>query len=321
MFRVVITIVVLMVLVVSCACAQFDPAVYAAAHQMSIIQGPSTVQAGRGGAGVALNEPWGGNPAAMQITPGTAVQWHNYSFDNGLDAQLVSAKANYPTGRWNFVLNWAELNSTKGSLPIPGLSLDMHESDLSLQIGYKVTENFYFGFGGAPVMDVDMNITSPLGEVAKVSSKPSAGFRLGGLWNLGSGWSAGGFYDNYLEVVHLEVTGVGDSRSSYRSEVGRYGIAYHGGPWTLATDHIKGHLYGAPSEAHVDNWLYGADYKLSRAWTVRAGLFNDQPTGGLSYSDGQTTINYAYMRNVSDDELHAVLGSSSTHALTFSYTF
>jgi hypothetical protein len=270
--------------------AQIDPALYALAHQLSIIQGAPTSQAGRGGAGVAVREPWGGNPSALQTRPGTAWQYHHYSFEEGLDAGMVSWAAVYPTGRWDFVLSMAELRSTRGSLPLPGLSLDLHESDLSLQIGYRVNSRLSLGLGAAPAMDVTMHITSPLGQVAELSSKPRAGFRLGGLWEIGDGWSAGGYYDNYLEAVDLQMTGAPAARNTYRSEFGRYGIAKRLGRWLLAADHSKGRLFGAPSTAKCDDWLYGADYQIAPAWTVRGGLFHRQPSAGLSYGSGRLAV-------------------------------
>lgn len=307
--------------VLGCAWGQIDPALYALSHQLSIIQGPSTRQAGRGGAGVALAEAWGGNPAALQAQPAVGPQYHLYSFENGMEVTLVSIATAYPTGRWNFVLSWAEQNGTQGSLPIPGLSLDLHESDLSVQIGYRVNDRMTLGAGAAPAMDVRMRVSSPLGPMAEISSKPLAGYRVGGLWEVGDGWSVGGFYDNYLESVWLRMVGYPAVRHSYRSEIGRYGIAKREGPWLLVADHYQGRIYGAPSEAKCDNWLYGVDCELSSGWTVRGGSFNRQPSAGFTYRNGDLVVDYAYVKNIFDDDVHALLGGSSTHALMLSYGF
>ena len=301
--------------------AQIDPAMYALVHQLSLIQGPPSSQAGRGGAGVAVPEPWGGNPAAMQARAATALQVHSYSFKNGMDASLVSLAAVYPTGRWDFVLSWAELNSTRGSLPAPGLALDLRESDLSVQVGYRVNEHLTLGIGAAPAMDVRMHVSSPLGQVAELSSRPKLGYRVGGLWEIGDGWSVGGVYDNYLEEVKLQMTGAPLAQHSYRSEIGRYGVAKRLGRWLLAADHYRGRVFGAPSVGRCDDWMYGADYEMSPAWTVRGGFNNRQPSVGFAYRSRRLIADYAFVKNISDDELHAALRGSSTHAVTLSYTF
>jgi hypothetical protein len=172
------------------------------------------------------------------------------------------------------------------------------------------------------MMDIRMYVNSPAGQVAELRSKPRLGVRLGGLWELDDGWSVGGIYDNYLEAVKLEGLMVPvPFDGSYRSEFGHYGVAKRMGPWLLVADRLRGRLFGAPSTLKVDSWLYGADYKISPTWTVRAGSFEGQPTAGLSYQREQLKANLSYVRNLYDDELHALLGSSTSEALTVSYTW
>jgi len=111
--------------------------------------------------------------------------------------------------------------------------------------------------------------------------------------------------------------------NTYRSEVGRYGIAKQAGKWLFTGDRVKGRLFGAPSTVKVDSWRYGVDYSVSPTWTIRGGSFDRQPTAGFTYKgeDGRLLINYAYVRNISDDELNILLGNSNTQALTLSWSW
>jgi hypothetical protein len=164
-------------------------------------------------------------------------------------------------------------------------------------------------------------VSSPLGQVAELSSRPKLGYRVGALWEIGDGWSVGGDYDNYLEEVKLQMAGAPLAQHSYRSEIGRYGVAKRLGRWLFAADHYRGRIFGAPSEGKCDDWMYGADYTLAPAWTLRGGCNNRQPSAGCTYRSGRLIADYAFVKNLSDDELHQALGGSSTHALLLTYVF
>jgi len=313
--------VVIAVMVTACSmvlAGGFDPVVYAIPHQLSLVQGQSTAELGRGGAGVAIQEDWSGNPASLPDTTKAAIQNQFYSFGSGLDMNLTALKLAYPTGRWCFVVNVGELTSNSANLAtLGGMKFNVHESDLTVQMNYRVSDRFKVGAAVAPQMNVELAISSP-GFKIDLHSKPSAGFRLGGIWDLSDGWSVGGFYDNYLERVSWGSGPYPWGTTSFRSEVGHYGIAKTTGKWTFAADRIKGRLVsGESAGSHLETWMLGSDYR-SGNWTFRTGSFYGHPTAGAAFTSSRWTFNYAFADDVNSDELTPLLGGSSTHAITAS---
>lgn len=306
--------------------AQLGPQSYALSHLLSSIQGPAVEAAGRGGAFGAIPDPWSGNPAHV-LTNFQQVIIHSgiNDFKTGTTFRYQSIKLVTPLSKkWGLMINGATLVSNKAKialLPIPiPTFLKVKEQNFTFSIARRINSRLTLGISEAPVMDVDIRIDSPPGKMFRIRSKDDYGARFGGQWEVSRNLSLGFVYDNYYEKSRLTdfVSGplpikVG---GKYHSVFIRTGLAYQNGKTLIAADWLSGtHSGPFGYKKKIKGFYWGGDQKIRPNLILRAGFYDRNLTVGFTYQGHEYQIRYAYVKDISSDELSSLLGSSRTHYL------
>ncbi len=310
--------------------AQIGPEAYALSHLLSSIQGPSVEAAGRGGAFVAVPDPWSGNPAHVVGHKTKAIVHYGWNdFQNGSDFRYQSIKLTTSINeKMGLMINGAKLRSNTAEvalLPIPA-TFQAAEDNLTLSLGYKLNSQVDLGLTVAPVMNVDISVNSPLGKIAQVQSQDSYGVRIGAQWQINNNLATGIIHDNYYEdsllTDYISESSPISLGGKYHSVITRIGTAYQYNKTLFAVDCVFGKHSGPFGyKRNINGFYWGIDQRIGPNLILRTGSYDGASSFGLSYQEKRYDIRYAYVQGISDDELHPVFGDSKTHYIMIEITF
>jgi len=293
---------------------------YASAHLLSTVQGPSAEAMGRGGAFVAVIDPWSGNPAHVVAGDDQAiiVQHVNYDFSGGFETNLRSVKYLQPLGRNEAIMiNIAELDSNFWTIPGTPLKLKMRERDVSILYGRRLDDNWTGGIAVAPMMDVNLTASAGGASIVGIESTPKYGARLGLHGTVDENTALAVQYDWYREESVMRSPGSPALRDRYTSEILRAGAYRQFGRLLVAADYVNGTLETDRGRevADLNGWFVGADYRLNRNLLLRAGSADGEFTCGAEIQLGDIVVKFSKAKNLFADQL-ALFGDLDATQLT-----
>ncbi len=244
----------------------------------------------------------------------------NLSFD------VLTVEATEPlSSRRAVKVAYTDLQSSDMPSGMPGVSIGFSGKHLSVLYGQQVTDRLTTGVAAAIVLNSDVNVNSPLGQLASVSGRGKCdGGRIGLQYEISDHLRTAAHYDYYrvnsqlFDKVHAMTLGQ-DFRTSdlvlgaeYRSE----------DRWSFVAEIERGRFSGGPIRQKLRSYKFGAEYRPDNHWALRAGLADGQLTAGLVYKEGRhTTWSLAYMRNQYDSDLRPAIGRSETLYLAATAAF
>jgi len=314
--------VVAVMLCCSLASAQFGPEMYGLIGRFGMGSPVSTRVLAMGGQVGCINDQLFANPAfaAVQLQSNAGVRGNLTEFDNGPDVTtaLVHAMVTLKPDRQGVQVMFLDLDSSSGAMvhPLAGpVTTKLFEKTVVVDFGQRLSDRLTAGLSVLGHRRAGLSIVSGLGPLLiSLGDKSAYGFRGAVAYELAPDDYAGAVF-NYAreEVTTAGVAALpGKNFDSYQFVLG---ASRHVTPQVLlAAEWQHGVLEATGFKSSVDTLHFGAEYRPTPQWGLRAGLSDGNISCGLGWSGEKWRADYAFINNWNDDDAKQLFGGSATHS-------
>ena len=212
-------------------------------------------------------------------------------------------------------------NEPLGTDPIP-TTIRFTGDHMSVLYGRRISENWTAGICLAPILNSDVSVGSPIGELARVKGRIKYdGARVGAAYEGSSGLRAAGQLDVFR--VGTTVVNMGEVISAdLRLWDLVLGVEMPlAEEWSVLAEGEIGEASSPGWSDKLSQLRLGLEYRTGGSWAFRAGLANGNPTAGFAYRGKRWLGSLAWMSNQYEDELRPVVGDASSLVFAATYQF
>ncbi|MGC9318492.1 MAG: hypothetical protein ACP5KN_10740 [Armatimonadota bacterium] len=300
-------------------------------HLFALPTATTARQFGLGGVSTCVEDVGFPNPAFAGMLEGqkSGIRVSNTDFDGGMEATAWQGWYATTIGEGEGVqVLGLTLDSQRGSVtlgPDQALPGSIHETDMALHYGRRLSERWLVGGGASPVLHTTFNLYNPTDGSVMVHTDSTAtfGFRIGALYEWGENALAGFVYDRYTEDVAFRSPEMPQTALlDFTSTEWAVGVSAPLSERVLgAAEWMELKSESGEMQSKSEGLHLGVEVAATPQLDLRLGSNDGTLALGAGYEVSGWVVNYAYLDDWNEDATGAALGGSETHQLEVAHVW